>query len=285
MMSECGLESDSGISEELTCLGCGYNLRGLGADPVRCPECGATFDRDELWAELVNRRLLPWERSGELALTSRLIRTNLNAWLRPGRFFSRAAERCHRPIAHCGRLFFVQLSLAMLLCGLGWFMGKAVFVLHLAIRHGDLERALAVVLQSTRLTWTVDISLWFLLFLPTLMLPLVLAGFFRWGGRRRIGKLGYVGLVALLSPLTVLEALADAVGKSIVGASPMSVTTAIMVSAGLPLLYLIVLSWCCARQLLRLSVVDSIGTVLVSIGLAWATAAACSALHDLMIGW
>ena len=28
------------IDEDLYCLECGYNLRGLSGDPVRCPECG-----------------------------------------------------------------------------------------------------------------------------------------------------------------------------------------------------------------------------------------------------
>lgn len=28
------------IGEDISCLTCGYNLRGLSGDPVRCPECG-----------------------------------------------------------------------------------------------------------------------------------------------------------------------------------------------------------------------------------------------------
>ena len=36
------------IDEDLYCLGCGYNLRGLCGDPVRCPECGELNDRTEL---------------------------------------------------------------------------------------------------------------------------------------------------------------------------------------------------------------------------------------------
>jgi len=28
------------IDEDLFCLTCGYNLRALRGDPVRCPECG-----------------------------------------------------------------------------------------------------------------------------------------------------------------------------------------------------------------------------------------------------
>lgn len=32
------------IDEDLYCLACGYNLRGLSGDPVRCPECGYVND-------------------------------------------------------------------------------------------------------------------------------------------------------------------------------------------------------------------------------------------------
>ena len=32
------------IDEDLFCLTCGYNLRGLTGDPVRCPECGEDND-------------------------------------------------------------------------------------------------------------------------------------------------------------------------------------------------------------------------------------------------
>jgi len=33
------------IDEDLYCLYCGYNLRGLSGNPVRCPECGKFNDR------------------------------------------------------------------------------------------------------------------------------------------------------------------------------------------------------------------------------------------------
>lgn len=32
------------LDEDLYCLSCGYNLRGLSGDPVRCPECGQFND-------------------------------------------------------------------------------------------------------------------------------------------------------------------------------------------------------------------------------------------------
>lgn len=34
-------DASGAIDENLYCLTCGYNLRGLRGDPVRCPECGA----------------------------------------------------------------------------------------------------------------------------------------------------------------------------------------------------------------------------------------------------
>lgn len=36
--------ADGVLDEDLYCLQCGYNLRGLSGDPVRCPECGLVND-------------------------------------------------------------------------------------------------------------------------------------------------------------------------------------------------------------------------------------------------
>lgn len=38
----------SPIDEDLYCLTCGYNLRGLYGDPVRCPECGDSNDLGQI---------------------------------------------------------------------------------------------------------------------------------------------------------------------------------------------------------------------------------------------
>lgn len=35
---------DGAIVEDIYCLDCGYNLRGLSGDPIRCPECGHVND-------------------------------------------------------------------------------------------------------------------------------------------------------------------------------------------------------------------------------------------------
>ena len=45
--------------EDLYCITCGYNLRGLHTDPRRCPECGAVHTVEELRlpADLVSRQL------------------------------------------------------------------------------------------------------------------------------------------------------------------------------------------------------------------------------------
>lgn len=53
------------IDEDLYCLDCAYNLRGLVGDVVRCPECGAQNSADALHipAEQVNRKLRELETS------------------------------------------------------------------------------------------------------------------------------------------------------------------------------------------------------------------------------
>ena len=51
--------ADGAINEDLYCLTCGYNLRGLSGDPVRCPECGNFNDLGSvaLPAQMVRRAL------------------------------------------------------------------------------------------------------------------------------------------------------------------------------------------------------------------------------------
>jgi hypothetical protein len=51
--------SDAAIDIDLYCLHCGYNLRGLSGDPVRCPECGYRNPRGdvELPADQIRRQL------------------------------------------------------------------------------------------------------------------------------------------------------------------------------------------------------------------------------------
>lgn len=38
------LSEISGLDRDVFCLQCGYNLRGLSGDPIRCPECGYNND-------------------------------------------------------------------------------------------------------------------------------------------------------------------------------------------------------------------------------------------------
>ena len=37
-------QSQEPIDEDLYCLSCGYNVRGLTGNPIRCPECGDSND-------------------------------------------------------------------------------------------------------------------------------------------------------------------------------------------------------------------------------------------------
>jgi hypothetical protein len=41
---------ETAIDRDSRCMQCGYNLRGLFGDPVRCPECGHANGRAELQA-------------------------------------------------------------------------------------------------------------------------------------------------------------------------------------------------------------------------------------------
>lgn len=38
----------NGGPEDIFCLHCGYNLRGLPGDPIQCPECGGRSELRDL---------------------------------------------------------------------------------------------------------------------------------------------------------------------------------------------------------------------------------------------
>ncbi len=66
------------ITQDLYCLTCGYNLRGLSGDPVRCPECGEKNDLGVVTipAEFIRAalgRMETWPTSATLAV---LVLTN-----------------------------------------------------------------------------------------------------------------------------------------------------------------------------------------------------------------
>ena len=50
------------LDEDLYCFTCGYNLRGLPGDPVRCPECFDAFSRTLLRARIRIRVVTRLER-------------------------------------------------------------------------------------------------------------------------------------------------------------------------------------------------------------------------------
>lgn len=58
------------IDEDLYCMHCGYNLRGLSGDPVRCPECGVFNERGELVvpASMIKQALRDMETAPSLAV-------------------------------------------------------------------------------------------------------------------------------------------------------------------------------------------------------------------------
>ncbi len=76
----------SAIDEDVFCLGCGYNLRGLQDD--RCPECGREFDR----AALTTSRI-PWAYRTEIGAFRAYWRT---VWLVTSRT-SRFCDELVRP--------------------------------------------------------------------------------------------------------------------------------------------------------------------------------------------
>jgi hypothetical protein len=66
---------DRPLDEDLYCLKCGYNLRGLTGDPVRCPECGFQNPLGDVVipAEIIRAELRRMETAPALALTMALL--------------------------------------------------------------------------------------------------------------------------------------------------------------------------------------------------------------------
>ncbi len=58
-------DADGAIDQDLFCLVCGYNLRGLSGDPVRCPECGSPNDlgKAAIPVQMIQRALRDMETS------------------------------------------------------------------------------------------------------------------------------------------------------------------------------------------------------------------------------
>jgi hypothetical protein len=56
------------IEHDLFCLECGYNLRGLHGDPVRCPECG--YDNPVGLLEVLAARITEHLRRMETSLVT-----------------------------------------------------------------------------------------------------------------------------------------------------------------------------------------------------------------------
>lgn len=66
---------DPSLNEDLYCLECGYNLRGLSGDPRRCPECGHLNPLSELTipAETIRAHLTKLESAPTFAITCTLL--------------------------------------------------------------------------------------------------------------------------------------------------------------------------------------------------------------------
>jgi hypothetical protein len=83
-MCEASCETDSPVAEsprtaeiktDLYCLECGYNLRGLSGDPVRCPECGYRnpIGDVELPADQIRKQLREMETAPTISVAALLV--------------------------------------------------------------------------------------------------------------------------------------------------------------------------------------------------------------------
>lgn len=73
--------SDAALDRDLYCLQCGYNLRGLSGDPVRCPECAYMnpIGDVEIPAPEIRKQIRKMETSPALCVAAVLLGVPLNA--------------------------------------------------------------------------------------------------------------------------------------------------------------------------------------------------------------
>lgn len=67
--------TDTVIKENIYCLSCGYNLRGLSGDPIRCPECGELNNLKTAMvpAKYIHKILVKMETAPTMCLTSFMV--------------------------------------------------------------------------------------------------------------------------------------------------------------------------------------------------------------------
>ena len=92
------------ITEEVSCVRCGYNLRGL--DTPRCPECGLGFT----WEEVINPDLRPhrylYEHHFGKEKFRRILKTVVHSWI-PWRFWRSMALSRPRPVILTAYVFWI----------------------------------------------------------------------------------------------------------------------------------------------------------------------------------
>jgi hypothetical protein len=108
----CDLARDArgALDEDLYCLTCGYNLRGLVGDPIRCPECGAANDLGTalIPAARIREALERMETAPTGCVAAAVIAATVVA--------SRLLTAAPAFAVSCGLLY---------LCGCGWWLGYA----------------------------------------------------------------------------------------------------------------------------------------------------------------
>ena len=74
-------ESSPALDRDLYCLTCGYNLRGLSGDPLRCPECGKLnpLGDVEIPAEIISAQLRRMETAPALCVLAVVLSVPVHA--------------------------------------------------------------------------------------------------------------------------------------------------------------------------------------------------------------
>ncbi len=186
---------------EPRCPTCGYSLRGL--PELRCPECGAPFDREYVENVEVRARLLPWERCELGGRVKRALQTTLNALLHPGQFFEDLGRRRVYPIKNASGFVGACVLVGICLHLAGLLLHCLIFCGRIAWARGSLQVAIDSLLRTARASGWLEWLLPCMLILPMLLSVLVMGGVLSLSFRRRCSSLRMTDFAAVLSPAIV----------------------------------------------------------------------------------
>ena len=154
------LVSQPTADEGLRCPACEYNLTGLVGSV--CPECGGSFDRDQLLAELAGAPMpIPiWSQRDSIGTLRAFVRTVVEIWIHPVRFAAGFPQnpQLREPVVFarwCLPIAIIVCMLPVMVVGKDFVRDIYYISFTLVLGTAIVERLIAgaIFMPITRLTW------------------------------------------------------------------------------------------------------------------------------------